>query len=216
MLLIGNLFLHFRELHIQEQNKVSHCFINYSRKILTTKFWSYVRMCIKTYKIHMACSTKHKGSPPLTHESVEPLYVPQRNLASVWCPFLEIKSLWSERAHTFLSFFFGCCSISLLSPLCSQSISGLSFICGLSNICELGELHTYSDLPRYPSRAGQYNNNIWYWLLLLYSICSIKEWFKMQSYCSYKIVHTRRKIQCQFFSLNNDIRSLFYYMLSVH
>lgn len=130
--------------------------------------------------------------------------------------FRNKKLMVREGPHISLSLFFLDAVTSLLSPLCSQSISGLSFICGLSNICELGELHTYSDLPRYPSRAGQYNNNIWYWLLLLYSICSIKEWFKMQSYCSYKIVHTRRKIQCQFFSLNNDIRSLFYYMLSVH
>lgn len=43
MLLRRNLFLHFRELHIQEQNKVSRFFINHSdsRKIPTTKCWSH-------------------------------------------------------------------------------------------------------------------------------------------------------------------------------
>lgn len=53
------------------------------------------------------------------------------------------------RQILFLFFLFGCYCICLLSSLCSESISGLSFIC--SNIYKLNELHICSDLPRHLS-----------------------------------------------------------------
>lgn len=130
MLLSGNLFLYFRELHTKEQNKVSQWFINHSRK---TWFWSYGVDVRYTHGLQKSLkSQKHKGSLPLTHESVEPLYVPQRNLASVWCPFLEIKSLWSERAHIF-HFYLDAVAYHSFPPFVLQA----SLVCLSSVVCQI-------------------------------------------------------------------------------
>lgn len=59
------------------------------------------------------------------------------------------EKLMVVREGPHILFLFGCYSISLLSSLCSESISGLSFIC--SNIFKMNELHICSDLARHLS-----------------------------------------------------------------